>query len=120
MNTIISINEATLLAEDGDFRRSFLIELHKYLKDKLPENEVDEYPKACSFSRSCDCCDSLEHFYRFCRLQGMHPHVAHEMLRLKYGNFSCDYEYLHYLKVTEEDPEPPRVVHMKKEGGWES
>ena len=118
MNTIISINEATLLAEDGDFRRSFLIELHKYLKDKLPENQVDEYPKACSFNRSCDCCDSLKHFYGFCRLQGMHPHVAHEMLRLKYGNFSCDYEYLHYLKVTDEDPEPPRIVHMKKEGRW--
>jgi len=54
MNTIISINEATLLAEDGDFRRSFLIELHKYLKDKKPENQVDEYHKACSFNRSCD------------------------------------------------------------------
>jgi len=48
----------------------------------------------------------------------MHPHIAHEMLRLKYGNYSCDWEYLHYLKVTEEDPEPPRVIYMTKEGRW--
>ncbi len=118
MNTIISIDEAIKLAEDGDFRRSFLIKLHKYLKDELPENQVDGYPEACSFNRSGDC-DCYKHFSSFCRLQGMHPFVAREMLRLIYGRFDCDCDYLHYLKVTDEDPEPPRVVHMKKEGGWE-
>jgi len=118
MYTKISIDEAIKLAEDGEFRRSFLIKLHKYLKSKLPENQVDEYPKACSFNRSCDC-DCYEHFSIFCRLEGMHPYVAHSMLRLKYRHFNCDCDYLHDLKVTEEDPEPPRVVHMKKEGGWE-
>ena len=112
-----SINEAIKLAEDGEFRRSFLIKLHKYLKSKLLENQVDEYPKACSFNRSCDC-NCYEYFFRFCRMQGMHPYVAHELLRLKYGNFDCDCEYLHFLKVTEEDPEPPQIEYVKEEGRW--
>jgi len=70
MYTIISINEAILLVEDGNFKRSFLIELHKYLKDKLPDNQVDEYPQVCSFNRSCDRCDPYKHFYKFCSLHG--------------------------------------------------
>jgi hypothetical protein len=118
MNTIVSINEAIQLAEDGDFRRSFLIELHKYLKDKLPENQVDEYPKECSFDGSCTRCDSYKHFDKFCMLQGMHPYVAHSMLRLKYGDIGCDWEYFQYLKVTEEDPEPQRVIYVTK-GRWQ-
>ena len=113
MNTIIRINEATLLAEDGDFRRSFLIELHKYLKDKLPENEVYEYPKIGS---SCVGCNEL-HFETFCISRSMHPTVARELLCLMYGNnFSCDWDYFEYLKVTEEDPEPPRAEYVEIDG----
>ena len=109
MNTIISINEATLLAEDGDFRRSFLIELHKYLKDQLPKNRADEYPKTCTFASSCTRCASLNHFETFCMSREVQPDVARHLFRLMYGGgMGCDWDYFLDLKVTEEDPEPPR------------
>lgn len=117
METKDSIREAIELAEDSDFRRSFLIELHKYLKTKLPENIVGEYPHACSFDRSCDR-DPYKHFTGFCRLQGVDPYVAHSMLRLIYAEMLCDCEYLHFLKVTEGDPEPARTVYVEKDWRW--
>ena len=119
MKTKDSIIEAIGLAEDGESRRSFLIELHKYLKSRMLRNQVDEYPKVCSFNRSCDRCDSHKYFSEFCRLQGVDPYVAHSMLRLIYAEMFCDCEYLHFLKVAEGDPEPPRSRYVTKEGGWE-
>ena len=117
MNTIISINEAILLLEDGEFRRSFLIEFHKYLKDKLSKDQVNEDPKVCSFDRSCTRCNSFKHFDKFCMSRGMHPDVAHGMLRLMYGEcMGCDWDYFQNLKATEEDPEPPRIAYLKIEG----
>jgi len=115
MYTNVGIYETFLLLEDGKFRRSFLIELHKYLKDKLPKNLVDKYPNIGS---SCVSFNEL-HFETFCISRNMHPTVARELLCLMYGNnFSCDWDYFEYLKVTEEDPEPPRAEYVEIDGRW--
>ena len=119
MYTNVGIYETFLLLEDGEFRRSFLIELHKYLKDKLPKDRVDAYPKGCNIGSSSGCRNDMIHFETFCISRSMHPLVARELLRLIYGPFmNCDCEYFLDLKVTEEDPEPPRAEYVNIYGRW--
>jgi len=107
MDISSSINEAFWLFEDDEFRRSFLFELHQYLKDQLPKNRADEYPKTCTFASSCTHCACINHFETFCISREVQPDVARHLFRLMYGpSIDCDWEYFQQLKVTEEDPEP--------------
>lgn len=114
METTNSIKGALELAEFGDFRRSFLIALHKHLKTKMPGNKVDECPHECRCGRPSGL-DPYRHFSGFCRLQGLDPYVAHSIFRIIYAEMRCDCQYLHYLKVTEGDPEPARTKYVERD-----
>jgi hypothetical protein len=84
-------------------QKKFLIELHKYLKSKLPHNKVDEYPRACIFDHFNESeYYRYKHFSDFCKLQRVDPYVAHRLLLIQHGDLYCDCDYLHNMKITED------------------
>ena len=106
-----SIHRATGLVSNREFRKSFVTELHAYLKDNMPQLETGERPWACGYDLFDISYRKLyKHFINFCKLQGMDWFLAHTIFRAKYGELYCDCDYLYNLKVTDNDVE---VIEMQ-------
>lgn len=94
---------ALWLWEDDEYKKEFLIELNTYLKNKVPQKKVDEYPKACCFDHLSDSEDHrLKYFIEFCNLKRIDPYVAHRLFISRYGCIDCDCQYMHDIAVTED------------------
>ena len=99
-----SILRAIGLVSDRAFRRSFVIELHKYLKENMPQYQFGECPWACGYDHFNSPSSKLyKHFINFCKLEGIDWFLAHTIFRAKYGEFYCDCDYLYNLKVTDDE-----------------
>ncbi len=101
-----STYKAIRLAGEREFRKSFVTDLHKYLKDNMPQLEEGERPWACGYDLFDSPFNKLhKHFIDFCKLQEVDWLFAHTIFRAKYGELYCDCDYLYNLRVTYDDVE---------------
>ena len=113
MKTKYSIWNGLWLWEDDGYRKEYLIELNKYLKSKLPQYKVDEYPKECCFDHWNDSerC-RYKHFIDFCKLKRIDPYVAHRLFTI-HRCIDCDCQYLHEMEVAEDSHDTKILEHVK-------
>ena len=100
------IYKAIELVSDRKFRKSFVVELHEYLKANMPHLDTGELPWACGYDLFDSPFNKLHrHFINFCKLQGVDWLFAHTIFRATYGELYCDCDYLYNLRVTDNDVE---------------
>ena len=93
------IKNAERLGFDGEFRKVFLEGLHAYLRSHMISWG---HGWTCGCDRMNDSSHKIyRHFIGFCKTQDIEWRTAHQIFREKYGEFSCDCDYLEFEELTD-------------------
>ncbi len=107
MNSDNGFYNAKRLDFDRQYRKSFVTDLQKYLKENMSQAEIDEQMQTSDYDLIEESFyEKFRHSINFCNIQKVNYLAALIFFfPPTYGSLYCDSHYLYNLKVTDDDVE---------------